>query len=40
MTLEPLPPVDAIRSLRWVLKGLLRQHGMRCISVREAGNNE
>jgi hypothetical protein len=26
--LEPLPHVDPIRSLRWVLKGLLRQHGM------------
>jgi hypothetical protein len=35
MTLEPLPNVDAIRSLRWVLKGLLRQHGMRCLSVHE-----
>ena len=29
MTLQPLPGVDPIRSLRWVLKGLLRQHGMR-----------
>ena len=28
MTLQPLPGVDAIRALRWVLKGLLRQHGM------------
>jgi hypothetical protein len=27
--------VDAIRSLRWVLKGLLRQHGMRCVKLRE-----
>jgi hypothetical protein len=35
MTLEPLPGVDGIRALRWVLKGLLRQHGMKCISVRE-----
>jgi hypothetical protein len=24
MTLRPLPGVDPIRSLRWVLKGLLR----------------
>ena len=35
MTLEPLPHVDAIRSLRWVLKGLLRQHGMRCVGLYE-----
>jgi hypothetical protein len=35
MTLEPLPGVDGIRALRWVLKGLLRQHGMRCVSLRE-----
>jgi hypothetical protein len=35
MTLEPLPHVDAIRSLRWILKGLLRQHGMRCVNLRE-----
>jgi hypothetical protein len=25
----------AIRSLRWLLKRLLRQHGMRCISAEE-----
>jgi hypothetical protein len=35
MTLEPLPGVDPIRALRWVLKGLLRQHGMKCISIHE-----
>jgi hypothetical protein len=35
MTLEPLPRVDPIRALRWVLKGLLRQHGMRCVNLRE-----
>jgi hypothetical protein len=35
MTLQPLPGVDAIRSLRWVLKGLLRQHEMKCVSLRE-----
>jgi hypothetical protein len=28
MTLEPLPGVDGTRAMRWVLKGLLRQHGM------------
>jgi hypothetical protein len=35
MKLRPLPGVDPIRALRWVLKGLLRQHGMRCIDLRE-----
>ena len=35
LTLRPLPYVDPVRSLRWVLKGLLRQHGMRCIDIRE-----
>ena len=35
MTLQPLPGVDAIRALRWVLKGLLRQHGMKCVDLRE-----
>jgi hypothetical protein len=28
LTLQPLPGVDAIRSLRWILKRVLRQHGM------------
>jgi hypothetical protein len=37
MTLQPLPGVDGIRALRWALKGLLRQHGMRCIELREEG---
>jgi hypothetical protein len=27
---------DAIRSLRWLLKTLLRQHGFRCISAEES----
>jgi hypothetical protein len=40
MTLQPLPHVDAIKSLRWVLKGLLRQHGMKCISVYEEKPSE
>jgi hypothetical protein len=33
LTLIPLPGVDAIRALRWILKGALRQHGMKCLSV-------
>jgi hypothetical protein len=35
LTLQPLPGVDPIRSLRWVLKVLIRQHGMRCVNLRE-----
>jgi hypothetical protein len=37
--LRPLPGVDPIRALRWVLKGLLRQHGFRCIDLREKQND-
>jgi hypothetical protein len=33
LTLQPLPGADAIRSLRWVLKRLLRQFGMRCVDI-------
>ena len=40
LTLQPLPGVDPIRALRWVLKGLLRQHGMRCVDLREEKSNE
>jgi len=35
VTLEPLSGVDGIRVLRSVLKKLLRQHGMRCVGLRE-----
>jgi hypothetical protein len=35
LTLQPAPGTDAIRSLRWALKGLLRQHGLRCIDLYE-----
>jgi hypothetical protein len=35
VTLQPLPNVDPIRSLRWALKGLLRRHGMRCVDLNE-----
>jgi hypothetical protein len=34
LTLQPLPGGDAIRSLGWLLKGLLRQHGLRCVDLR------
>jgi hypothetical protein len=35
MTLRPLLGVNPIRSLRWALKGLLRQHEMKCVDLRE-----
>jgi hypothetical protein len=35
LTLQPLPDVDAIRMLRWALKGLMGQHGLRCVDLRE-----
>jgi hypothetical protein len=33
LTLQALPGVDAIKALRWVLKGMLRQHGLRCVRI-------
>ena len=35
LTLTPLPGVDAIKSLRWILKSALRQHGMKRIDIVE-----
>jgi hypothetical protein len=35
LTLQPLHGVDAIRSLRWVPKRLLRQFGMGCVDIRK-----
>jgi hypothetical protein len=35
LTLQPLPGVDPIKSLRRVLKALLRAYGMRCVDLRE-----
>lgn len=28
------PGVDEVRSLRWLLKGMLRQFGLRCVDIR------
>jgi hypothetical protein len=39
LVLEPLPHADPIRSLRWILKSALRQHGMRCVGI-EAADGE
>jgi hypothetical protein len=33
LVIEALPGIDPVRSLRWVLKGLLRRHGFRCIDL-------
>jgi hypothetical protein len=35
LRLVPRPGVDAIKALRWVLKRLLRQHGLKCIGIEE-----
>jgi hypothetical protein len=40
LTLVALPGVDAIKALRWVLKRLLRQHGLKCISLREEAGDQ
>lgn len=34
LSLRAEPGIDAIRALRWVLKSLLRQYGMRCVDIR------
>jgi hypothetical protein len=39
LRLQPLPRVDPIRALRGALKTLLRQHGMRCLSLDKEVNN-
>ena len=35
MRIRALPDADVIRSLRWILKGLLRQYHFRCESIQE-----
>jgi hypothetical protein len=40
LVLEPLPGVDAVRGLRFVLKRLLRDHGMKCISCQVSAQCE
>ena len=36
LTLQPLPGVvDPVKALRWILKTVLRRHGMRCVHVCE-----
>jgi hypothetical protein len=40
LTLRPLRDgANEIRTLRFVLKRLLRQHGLRCITLRELHDN-
>lgn len=34
LTLRPEPGTDDIRSMRWLLKGLLRRFGFRCLSIK------
>ncbi len=35
LELRPEPGVDGVQALRAVLKRLLRDHGLRCLTVRE-----
>jgi hypothetical protein len=38
LRIRPLPNTEPIRSLRWVLKHLLRQHGFVCTDIRQVRN--
>jgi hypothetical protein len=41
LTLVPTPAcADPIRALRWILKGALRAHHMRCTDIRETETTE
>jgi hypothetical protein len=40
ITLQPRPGIDDVRSLRWVLKTLLRRHGIKCIAARRTEPHE
>jgi hypothetical protein len=41
LKLRPEPHVtDSIKALRFVLKRLLRQYGMRCVDIREEQHEE
>jgi hypothetical protein len=33
VTLEPLPNVDGVKALRFVLKNAWRRHGMKCVDL-------
>jgi hypothetical protein len=35
LTLQPIPGTDGVRAMRWVLKTLLRKHGLRCVSIEQ-----
>jgi hypothetical protein len=39
LRLRPEKNIDPLRALRWVLKHMLRQHGMQCISCVEEGKD-
>jgi len=34
LTVRAEPGVDPVRALRWLLKGMLRQLGLRCVDIR------
>ena len=35
LTLQSLPGVDPVKALRWILKTVLRRHGMKCVDLHE-----
>jgi hypothetical protein len=35
LRLQPVPGTDGVRAMRWVLKTLLRKHGLRCVSIEQ-----
>jgi hypothetical protein len=36
VTLEPLPHVDGVKALRWLLKAAGRRYGLKCVDLAEA----
>jgi len=40
LRLEGKPGADNIKSLRWVLKRLLRRYGLKCLDAREVHDRE
>jgi hypothetical protein len=39
LTLQPLPNVDGVKALRWVLKRMLRHYGLKCTDLHEAAGD-
>jgi hypothetical protein len=39
LVLEPLRGTDPVKVLRWILKTVLRRHGMKCVDLHEEQPN-